>query len=77
MTALAVLAVLAVLIGVTTGCGESRTERPGTTPSATPSTDATSPKQPRPEDSAMPGPLPKPGAPSTATDNPTGTGTGR
>jgi hypothetical protein len=66
MSAFAVFAVVVFAAALTTGCGDARSERQGTAP-----------KQPHPEDSAMPGPLPKPAAPSTATDNPTGTGTGR
>lgn len=62
------LIAIGVLAACATGCSES-----GTTPSPSPPTGQT----PRPEDSSMYGPLPKPGAPSTQTENPTGTGTGR
>jgi hypothetical protein len=68
--------VVALLAMLASACSESRTGDTGNPPER--GSPTTSPaRSPRPEDSATPGPLPRPGAPSTATENPTGTGTGR
>ena len=61
---------IGLVAALAAGCSDGK-------PSGTSEPQAPYGETPRPEDSATPGPLPKPGAPATRTDNPTGTGTGR